>query len=140
MKFTVPRRKLVIALLFGAMSAPLYSVAQTLMTTPGGYTSDGRRLADLNLVDLQSEISGKFGTDNRVLKNLLWSVQRNGTGADLVRFDSFYLSFKAASENGMSRIHSSVRGDYTPEVLEQLWIETREVLKTRGVLSCGKVF
>lgn len=136
---SVLRRKFVIVLLFCVIGVPSFSGAQ-LGSAPGGYTFDGRRLADLNLVDLQNEVLWAHKADNRVLKNLLWSVQRNAVGLDLVKFDSLYLSFKAASELGLGRVHESIRADYSAEILEKMWFETREILKTRGPLTCAKVF
>ncbi|UYL09810.1 hypothetical protein B9G69_004375 [Bdellovibrio sp. SKB1291214] len=136
--FAVLRRKLVIVLLFCVFGVPV-SGAQGLGAAPGGFTSDGRRLAELNLEDLQSEVSLGAKADNRVLKNLLWSVRRNGTADDLNKFDSLYLQFKVASENGLSRIHHSIRSDYSAELLEELWRGTRQVLLSRPG-TCAKVF
>ncbi|WP_413558226.1 hypothetical protein [Bdellovibrio sp. HCB209] len=135
---TVFRLKFVIVLLFCVVGAPCLSMAQ--MSAPGGFTSDGRRLADLDLADLRVEVSLGDKADNRVLKNLLWSVKRNGTSADVAGLDSLYQQFKLASENGLSRVHDSIRAEYSPEVLEFLWQETRNTLISRRSNSCAKIF
>lgn len=130
--FSVLRQKLVTVLLFGVfVGAPLFAVAQPL---------DARRLAEMSLEGLQSEVALGGKADNRVLKNLLWSVQRRGMSMDLERFDSLFASFQNASAQGLTRVHPSIRHEYTPEVLLSLWQETRASLIARDFVVCSKVF